>query len=103
EGRQIASSDRHGAIHVRSTGTGELLWTLRGHSTIIRTILYSPQGDLVVSASDDNSVRLWDAVSGRCRAVIEDFHDHINDVDWVETPTVDYIVAGCDDGVVGLW
>lgn len=66
-------------------------------------ISYSPQGDLVVSASDDKSVRLWNVESGQCRAVIQDFHDGVNDVAWIEKPSGIYIVAGCRDGVVGMW
>jgi len=93
----------HGKIYLQSTETGKRHHILHGHSDTVRRIVYSAQGDLIVSASDDNFVCLWDAVSGQCRAAIQDFHDCVNDVAWVKTPKSNYIVASCDDGVVGMW
>ncbi|KAK3814049.1 MAG: WD40-repeat-containing domain protein [Benniella sp.] len=85
------------------TGKRRQLWASKGHEDWIASIVYSSHGDLVVSTSEDQTVRLWDTVSGQCLAVIQDFLDRVNDIAWVETPNAQYVVAGCEDGVVGMW
>ena len=100
---QIVTGYKDGAIRVWNTKTGELLRTVPVHQTMVNRTVYSPQGHLVVSAGDDNSVCILDAVSSQCRAKIQDFQDWVNDVAWVGTPHGDYVVAGCEDGVVGMW
>ena len=59
--------------------------------------------DLIVSASDDKSVRLWDTASGECRAEIQGFQGSVNDVCWIEDSGVNYLATGCTDGMVGMW
>ena len=38
--------------------------TLRGHSSWVRSVAYSPDGKHIVSGSGDNTVKIWDAQSG---------------------------------------
>src|SRR5215469_389768 len=39
--------------------------TLEGHSRVIRTVSLSGDGQIVASGSDDETVRIWNAVNGR--------------------------------------
>ncbi|MFL5943624.1 MAG: hypothetical protein ACJ75L_10215 [Gaiellaceae bacterium] len=45
--------------------TGKLLHTLRGHSSLVTDAEYSPNGQALVTVSDDHDGRIWSTASGR--------------------------------------
>jgi WD40 repeat protein len=47
--------------------------TLPGHSDLVRSVALAADGRLVLSGSNDRSVRLWDLDTGRCVRIM---HDH---------------------------
>src|SRR6516162_5090406 len=50
---------------------------LNGHSKPVKTAAFSGDGKLVVTASDDNTARIWDAGSGREIAVLKGHTDNV--------------------------
>ncbi|MBN2448414.1 MAG: PKD domain-containing protein, partial [Phycisphaerae bacterium] len=49
---------------VYMTGSGAIAMTLDGHTDRVRDARYSPDGTSIITASDDGTLRLHDAISG---------------------------------------
>ena len=44
------------------------------------TVVFHPSGRIAISGSDDNTIRLWDTITGEEIYRIEDHHDTIHDM-----------------------
>ena len=42
-----------------------------GHSGTVNSVCFSPDGNRIVSGSDDQTVRIWNAVTGACEVTME--------------------------------
>jgi WD40 repeat protein len=47
------------------------LQTLEGHSDPVRSVAFSPDSARLASGSDDSTVKIWDASSGKCLQTLE--------------------------------
>ncbi|KAL2193977.1 hypothetical protein P885DRAFT_80752, partial [Corynascus similis CBS 632.67] len=46
--------------------TGECVSTLQGHSDLAYSVAWSQDGSRLASASDDETVKIWDLATGKC-------------------------------------
>ncbi|MEM9264633.1 MAG: caspase family protein [Cyanobacteria bacterium P01_F01_bin.13] len=74
---------------------------LEGHRSSVRAVAFSPQGDRIVSGSDDNTLRLWDREGNPIGAPLEGHRSSVRAVAF--SPQGDRIVSGSTDSTLRLW
>ncbi len=72
-----------------------------GHSHQINSIVYSPDGKIIVSVSDDKTIKLWNVKSGRLIKTLTGHAHQINTVDI--SPDSKFMVTGSADKNIILW
>lgn len=89
-------------IKLWSVQTWEVLRTLNAHEGVIRGIVFSPDGKLIASCSDDNTVKVWEASTGDLVTV---FTGHTYyDVNCIAfDPTGSKIASASSDRTVKIW
>ncbi|MET3606147.1 hypothetical protein ABIC99_003983, partial [Sphaerotilus sulfidivorans] len=81
--------------------SGAFVWVHEASSSII-AVAISPDGSRIVSGSEDNTLRLWDARSGN--PIGEPLKGHSSSVSSVAfSPDGSRIVSGSEDNTLRLW
>ena len=72
--------------------------TCRGHYNNVSCVIFHPRQDLIVSNSEDKSIRVWDMSKRTCLHTFRREHDRF----WVVAshPSLNIFAAGHDSGMV---
>ncbi len=74
---------------------------LRGHTSNVNSATFSPDGKWIVSASDDNTVRIWDAETGAEIKTLPGHTDNVRSANF--SPDGKQIVSASEDETVKIW
>lgn len=101
------AGNSNGNISVWNLATGGLKKTWRGHNSSINAIAVSSNGQILATASDDNTIKLWDltvALNTDTFPLLKTLNEHSNAVLSVEiSPDGRQLASGSWDNTVMIW
>jgi len=75
--------------------------SLEGHTAPIRSVSFSPDGQYVISGSDDNTVHVWDATTGRPHAQLRGHSRPV--LSCAISADGQHVVSAGHEGEIKLW
>jgi Tol biopolymer transport system component len=79
----------------------ESVVTLKGHSSFVYVVAFSPDGKRIVSGSRDNTLKVWDAATGEETLT---FNGHSTRIDSVTfSPDGKRVISGSYDNTLKVW
>jgi WD40 repeat protein/serine/threonine protein kinase len=90
------------SVRLWDVQSGEQKLVLQGHDRYITAVAFSPDGKMVASGSADQTIRLWDTVTGaNIRSLLNDAPTKY--VALAFSPDGKYLASGNDDGTIIRW
>ncbi|KAK3305100.1 uncharacterized protein B0T15DRAFT_554966, partial [Chaetomium strumarium] len=80
---------------------GACLQTLEGHRDRVYSVAWSPDASRLASASDDETVKIWDPTTGQCVATLGGHSDSVYSVAW--SPDASRLASASGDDTVKIW
>jgi WD40 repeat protein len=75
--------------------------TLEGHAGNVASVAFNPDGQRIVSGSDDKTVKVWDAATGEETITLKGHTGGVSSVAW--SPDGTRIVSASDDKTLKVW
>jgi WD40 repeat protein/serine/threonine protein kinase len=74
---------------------------LAGHGKPVRSIAFSPSGELLASGSEDNAVRVWELASGTPLKVLRGHGNAVRSCEF--SPDGQHVASGGEDHKIRVW
>lgn len=98
---QTLAAGGFGTIKIWNLANGKLIHTIKAHSSWVRSLAISPDGEILASSSNDKTIRLWDLKQGVRKRTIEGHTDSVNTI--VFSPDGQTLASGSRDNTIILW
>jgi WD40 repeat protein len=80
---------------------GPIIHILKGHQHDVTSLAFSPDEKQLVSSSRDNTIRVWDVVTGECLKILEGHTHFVEQV--VVTVSGSRIISVSADNTIKVW
>ena len=97
---KLATSGVEGMLHVFDMNTQQIVHKVDAHGLATRSVVFSPDGNLIYSASDDRHVCVFDTNSG---SIINSFSQSGMAFSVDASPDGRSFAVGCGDHSVSVW
>ena len=103
--RQLRTFNPHPKPAVVAQHEWQCVHTLKGHTSMVQAIAISPDGQLIASGSNDNTIKLWQLATGKLlRTINRWFSGHSSMVHSLAfSPDGQLLASGSWDDTVKLW
>ncbi len=81
--------------------SGELLKTLIGHTELIDTVTFDPDGQTLASGSYDQTIKLWNVQTGKLLQSLSLHSGPVRSVAFSSDKR--YLASGGDDKAIKIW
>jgi WD40 repeat protein len=98
---QLATGDTEGKILLWNVETGQQRLIFQGKTGSVKTLSFSPDGELLASGSEDKTVRIWKVSTGECLHRCGGHYGTIYCVNF--SPDGRLLVSGSEDQTVKIW
>lgn len=97
----VVTQGSDGALTFWDCKTGRETLTLKGHKSLVREIVFSPDGRTVATASWDHTARLWEATTGREIGVLRGHKEGVEAIAFSADGRT--LATGSADDTIKLW
>ncbi|XP_038667225.1 apoptotic protease-activating factor 1 isoform X1 [Scyliorhinus canicula] len=95
----IAVGLENGTVKVLELPSGKILKTLIGHTECVQRCRFTPDGKMLISSSDDSTIRVWNWCTEECK-VLEGHTEQVKNFKLLREPQ---ILSWSFDGTVKVW
>lgn len=99
----VALGQEDGTVQVLEVPSGRLLATLLGHTKTVLHCRFSPDGQTLITSSEDTTIRVWRWQSGECK-VLQGHKEQVRCFSLLSTsPSDTRLLSWSYDGTVKMW
>jgi serine/threonine protein kinase len=88
-------------LKLQDVNAGKCLQTMKGHTSSVVSVAFSPDGTYALSGSADNTLKLWDLNTGKCLQTMQGHSHIVSSVAF--SPDGAYALSGSWDETLKLW
>lgn len=110
DGEYVAAGSSDSKVRVWNADTGELIFTLSGHSRSVSDVAFSPDGSILASGSVDETAVFWDVATGKKIHVFKPEHIIQGNMESLViiysvafSPDGKWFAAGSDPSTIHIW